>query len=121
MPGARTTRSGTHTAVRARLARIHRRGPPESLDDGEPIVSNGLALCKLHHAAFDRHFLGIRPDFTVEVRPDLLRESDGPTLLHGIQGMHDTTILVPRRRDAQPDPERLHRRFQEFRERMKAS
>jgi putative restriction endonuclease len=94
---------------------------PDSVDDGEPVVSNGLALCKLHHAAFDRHFLGIRPDFRVEVRPDLLRESDGPTLLHGIQGMHDKRILLPRRKEAQPDPERLYRRFLEFRDRARAS
>ena len=30
-----------------------------------------LALCKLHHAAFDRHFVGIRPDFEVGSTPRL--------------------------------------------------
>ena len=46
-------------------------------EQGEPTVRNGLALCKLHHAAFDRYFVGVRPDYVVEVRPDLLREEDG--------------------------------------------
>ena len=27
------------------------------------MVSNGVALCKLHHAAFDRFFFAIRPDW----------------------------------------------------------
>ena len=44
---------------------------------GEPIVRNGLSLCKLHHAAFDAHFVGLRPDYVLEVRPDILRERDG--------------------------------------------
>ncbi|HUP24011.1 MAG TPA: HNH endonuclease, partial [Thermoanaerobaculia bacterium] len=29
---------------------------------GEPLVRNGVSLCKLHHAAFDALFLTIRPD-----------------------------------------------------------
>jgi HNH endonuclease len=30
---------------------------------GQPIVSNGLPLTKIHHAAFDAHLIGIDPDF----------------------------------------------------------
>ena len=51
---------------------------PDGHPRGEPVVPNGLALCKPHHAAFDRHVLGVRPDLTVELRPDVLREPDGP-------------------------------------------
>jgi predicted restriction endonuclease len=29
---------------------------------GQPIVSNGLPLTKIHHAAFDVHLIGIDPD-----------------------------------------------------------
>ena len=39
---------------------------PDNEPGGEPIVKNGISLCKLHHAAFDNFFLGIRPDFVVE-------------------------------------------------------
>lgn len=53
---------------------------PDGHPRGEPIVPNGLALCKLHHAAFDRHILGITPELRVEVRLDILREADGPML-----------------------------------------
>lgn len=41
---------------------------------GEPIVSNGLALCKLHHAAFDSYFFAVTPDYRVVVRPSILSE-----------------------------------------------
>ena len=30
---------------------------------GQPIVSNGLPLTKIHHAAFDAHLIGDRPRF----------------------------------------------------------
>ena len=35
---------------------------PDSHPEGDPVVSNGVALCKLHHAAFDRLFFAVRPD-----------------------------------------------------------
>ncbi|HEX5043777.1 MAG TPA: HNH endonuclease [Candidatus Polarisedimenticolaceae bacterium] len=83
--------------------------------DGEPIVSNGLALCKLHHAAYDTDFLGVRPDYVIEVRRDLLEEEDGPMLLHGLKGMQGRPLLVPGRRDWKPDPARLEIRWERFR------
>lgn len=84
-------------------------------DEGEPVVPNGLALCKLHHAAFDRFFLGVRPDYVVQVRPDLLAEKDGPTLVHGIQALHGTRITVPRKATHRPDQHFLEIRYESFR------
>ena len=83
-------------------------------DGGEPVVSNGLALCRLHHAAFDRYFVGVRPDYVVQVRPDLLEEEDGPTLIHGIQLLHGARIALPRRVGLRPDPHRLEKRYDIF-------
>ncbi|MGA7801614.1 MAG: HNH endonuclease [Gammaproteobacteria bacterium] len=87
---------------------------PDTEPDGEPVVDNGLALCKLHHAAFDRQFLGIRPDYVVEVRRDILEESDGPMLLHGLKEMHERQIWVPRDRGSRPKQDLLARRYQRF-------
>lgn len=84
-------------------------------EQGEPTVANGLALCKLHHAAFDRYFLGVRPDYVVQVRPDLLKEKDGPTLVHGIQALHGIRITVPRKPGFQPDRHSLEIRYENFR------
>lgn len=81
---------------------------------GEPVVSNGLSLCKLHHAAFDRNFIGVRPDYTIEVRRSILDEEDGPMLLHGLQGMHDRPIYLPREVSLQPDRDRLEERYAAF-------
>ncbi len=81
---------------------------------GAPVVPNGLALCKLHHAAFDQNFIGIRPDLIVKVRQDILDEKDGPMLLHGLQGFHERRILVPRRAEERPQPQLLEERFRRF-------
>lgn len=87
---------------------------PDREADSEPVVSNGVALCKLHHAAFDKFFFAIRPDYVVEVRPSILREADGPMLLVGLQQIHGQRIHLPRRSLDLPDPRRLERRYEAF-------
>jgi len=87
---------------------------PDADPDGEPRVSNGISLCKLHHAAFDRNLYGIQPDFRIIVPDHILAESDGPMLKHGLQEIHESMIVLPRNIDLQPDPEALTRRFEEF-------
>ena len=89
---------------------------PDTAEAGDPVVSNGIALCKLHHAAFDRMFFAIRPDYRIEVRPSILAESDGPMLVVGLQQIHDRTIYLPRRAADRPDPNRLEQRYEEFRQ-----
>lgn len=84
-------------------------------EDGPPEVRNGLALCKIHHAAYDANILGIRPDYSVEVRKDVLLETDGPMLQHGLKAMHDQLIVVPRNQSNKPDRQYLERRFEKFR------
>jgi putative restriction endonuclease len=89
---------------------------PDSHPRGEPLVSNGLTLCKLHHAAYDRNILGIRPDLHIEIRSDILAEIDGPILQHGLQGLQGTSLMVvPRRIEDRPDPGYLEERYGEFR------
>lgn len=82
---------------------------------GVPTVSNGVALCTLHHAAFDTHLIGIRPDYVVVVRKDVLDDKDGPMLIHGLQGFHGSRLLVPRRPTSQPDRHLLEERYAHFR------
>lgn len=87
---------------------------PDSEPQGEPLVSNGLALCKLHHAAFDSYFLGVRPDYVVEVRPDILKEHDGPTLVHAIQALHGIRIAIPAQSILKPATGLLEIRYKRF-------
>ena len=83
-------------------------------DGGESVVTNGISMCKIHHAAYDSDLLGISPDYQVKIRPDVLDDSDGPTLRHAIQGLHDTPLHVPRQQAAKPDPHLLAERFEVF-------
>lgn len=88
---------------------------PDGHPRGRPIVSNGLALCSLHHTAFDRNVIGVRPDLAVEVRVDVLEEVDGPMLQHGLQGFHGTVLTVPRAEGLQPNRDFLAERYELFR------
>jgi putative restriction endonuclease len=87
---------------------------PDSHEAGIPHVSNGLSLCKIHHAAYDQNLMGIRPDRVVEINRDLLEERDGPMLRYGLQQMHGTAITLPRRRLEQPNADALAWRYEQF-------
>jgi putative restriction endonuclease len=89
---------------------------PDGHERGEPVVPNGLAMCKMHHAAFDANILGIRPgDLRLEIRTDILNEVDGPMLKFGLQAHHGGQLIVPRAADDRPDRDRLEVRYAEFR------
>ena len=77
-------------------------------------VSNGLALCKIHHASYDRNLLGISPDFEVRIDRDLLDEVDGPMLRHGLQDMHGRRLVLPRSKAEWPSRDGLDQRFRSF-------
>lgn len=82
--------------------------------EGIPVVTNGLALCKIHHAAFDANMLGISPDYVVRIDAALLAETDGPMLRHGLQEMDGRRIGVPANPNQRPDRDRLATRFKRF-------
>lgn len=89
---------------------------PDAHPGGEPLTSNGLALCKLHHAAFDRNIVGVRPDGVIEIRHDILEEVDGPMLRHGLQDLHGHPLQVlPRVTRDRPNQDYLSERYQMFR------
>jgi putative restriction endonuclease len=81
---------------------------------GHPVVSNGIPLSKIHHAAFDAHLIGIDPDFQVHVADRLLAQNDGP-MLEALKRLHRTGVHLPGRAKDYPDRERLAQRFEVFR------
>lgn len=83
---------------------------------GDPIVVNGLSLCKIHHAAFDSNIIGVTPDFRIKVREEILHETDGPMLKHGIQELQDQKIILPHDKKLWPDRERLSIRYNKFKD-----
>lgn len=82
--------------------------------EGEPVVSNGLGMCKIHHSAYDANIIGIDPDARVHIREDILREKDGPMLKHGLQEMAGHGLMLPRKEDQKPNRDFLAERFARF-------
>jgi putative restriction endonuclease len=82
--------------------------------EGIAAVVNGLALCAIHHLAYDRNLLGIDPTGVVHITNRVRHEKDGPMLREGIQGFHGAAINKPRRVADHPDPQRLATRFSVF-------
>jgi putative restriction endonuclease len=87
---------------------------PDGDPRSKPVISNGLALCKIHHSAYDLNIVGIDPDHRVHVREDILAQIDGPMLQHGIKEMQGERIRVPHRPDHQPNVDYLAERFEAF-------
>src|SRR5205807_9807397 len=81
---------------------------------GQPIVSNGLPLTEIHHAAFDAHLIGVNPDYRTHVSDRLLEIRDGPFLELGLKGIVGQLIQPPRRNEDRPDRDRLALRFEQF-------
>ncbi|MGD9856499.1 MAG: HNH endonuclease [Planctomycetaceae bacterium] len=79
---------------------------PRSTDD----VTNGLALCRLHHAAFDNALLGVQSNYRIVINPDAVYR------LHSLKfdrALEDFTsrlperIRVPASIEARPAPRNL--------------
>ena len=64
----------------------------------------GLALCRIHHGAYDVGILGIDPECRIHLRQDVLDERDGPMLLDGLQEMHGALNTVTSAGGAPPQP-----------------
>ncbi len=87
---------------------------PDADVQGVAEIPNGLALCKLHHGAFDANLLGIRPDGSIDIAQALLDEHDGPTLEFALKGFRDKSIHPPRLKAQQPKREYLEARYEAF-------
>ena len=80
---------------------------------GQPVVTNGIPLSKIHHAAFDAHLIGIDPDYRLHVSDRLLIQQDGP-MLEALKRLNGGTLHFPTRAQDNPDRDRLALRFERF-------
>ena len=85
-----------------------------STEETQQALRAEIAKRRAELSALDRQFIGIRPDYIVEVRPEILGEGDGQMLLHGLKGLHGQAILLPRARELRPDPELLATRYERY-------
>ena len=81
---------------------------------GQPVITNGLPLSKIHHSAFDSNLIGINPDYRLHVSERLLSQNDGP-MLESFKQLNGNKLRLPTRLIDYPDRERLAVRFEEFR------
>ena len=81
---------------------------------GQPVITNGLPLSKIHHSAFDSNLIGINPDYQLHVSERLLSQNDGP-MLESFKQLNGNKLRLPTRLIDYPDRERLALRFEEFR------
>ncbi|WP_291382955.1 HNH endonuclease [Demequina sp.] len=94
------------------LDAAHIRGDTDP--NGQPVVENGLALCSIHHRAYDAKSIGIDENYRLHVSPRLLAMDDGPVLVHAIQAIEGKLLTVLPERKKRPDPYRLDLTFKEF-------
>jgi putative restriction endonuclease len=87
---------------------------PDNVPEGTSTIENGISLCKLHHAAYDSFILGVTPDFVIQVREDILHEEDGPVLQHGLKGLHQSRLILPKSKAQWPSRDALEWRYSRF-------
>lgn len=76
---------------------------PVAADSSTDETANGIALCKLHHAAFDRNLLSVDEDYKIEISGSESEKLRAEGRLDGISAFRKnlkTAILLPHdRRD----------------------
>lgn len=87
----------------------------DSSVDGEPVIPNGIALCKLHHYAYDANIVGLSPSRRIHISERVLALRPEGMTLNGLQAFHRRKLGVPAIAAQAPGEERLARRWHEFR------
>jgi putative restriction endonuclease len=81
-------------------------GAPGSND----LTCNGLALCPLHHDAYDDALVGVRGDYHIVANDSRLHDLNRANLADGEQLLRSlvcNTISLPRRQNDRPNPDYL--------------
>jgi len=80
---------------------------PKSTDE----TSNGICLCALHHAAYDKGLILLKPDYAVEVSSAVLADLARSKLAEGKEAFVrslNAVIRLPPEASLRPRPEYLH-------------
>ena len=83
---------------------------PDSEAAGVASVQNGLALCSLHHAAYDRNIVRIRPDYSIRVERDWITTND-TFAKASLTDFHGKSLTLPTNKLHHPNPDFLDIRF----------
>lgn len=83
---------------------------PVSDPRGDDNVTNGLALCCLHHAAYDTGLIGVRSDYRIILNSSAatrLRQVGLDGGLPEFRGALPVTIRIPNVAEVRPAPAKL--------------
>ncbi len=78
--------------------------------DSTDLTSNGLALCALHHRAYDGGLLAVNEHFKILENPDLIHQLESSGRVEGLDFFKDNLrqdILLPEKVSNHPKPEYL--------------
>lgn len=73
-------------------------------------VTNGVALCRLHHGAYDNALLGIQSSYNIVINPTMVNRLSAiglGTALEEFQSRLPEKIRVPASIEARPSPKKL--------------
>jgi putative restriction endonuclease len=83
---------------------------PDSDASGVPTVQNGLSLCSIHHAAYDRSIVRIKSDYTIVVEQESIEAGDTFARV-SLSEFDGGRIIVPADTTQQPSPDFLDWRY----------
>lgn len=86
---------------------------PDSNTYSSTEISNGIAMTRLHHRAFDANLIGITPDLNIVVSDRLMEKDDGP-ILSALKNLDGQRLIPPYSEKLSPDKNRLAQRYEEF-------
>jgi len=86
---------------------------PDSAAHSSTEVTNGIAMSRLHHRAYDSNLIGISPDLKVVISSRLRDAHDGE-LLDILKNLDGSRLRAPRSKSYGPSRNRLAKRFEEF-------
>ena len=83
---------------------------PDSDAAGVPAIQNGLSLCSIHHAAYDRSIVRIKSDYTIAVERESIEAGDTFARV-SLSEFDGRRIVVPADITQQPSSDFLDWRF----------
>lgn len=87
---------------------------PDRDEAGIASATNGLALCKTHHAAFDANLLGVDENLTIHISPTVLRDPRASEAARVLMDFDQRRLAVIPSNGLRPEPASLARKWDEF-------
>jgi putative restriction endonuclease len=77
-------------------------------------VSDGIALSRIHHRAYDLNLLGISPDNQIHISEELKQGKDNKFMRDALLEFEGRKLVMPRSEVNRPDRDKLSARFDVF-------